>query len=138
MKTVAWHNAAPGKQKSTRREQYRRKHGEDPPMPEVEYADHLIGYLFEFGPATATGAGLSPVGFAEIDAWSTLTGTPVTSWEALALREMSMAYVTMSHDAQEVSCPNPYRQAPSDPQDIADEMDKQFARLESIGARRKR
>lgn len=107
-------------------------------MPDVEHADHLIGYLFEVGPTMPAGMGAGPVSFLEIDAWSTLTGTPLSSWESLALREMSCAYVAMQERAKDRNCPNPWRSAPADPQDVADEMDRQFARMESVAARSKR
>ena len=71
-------------------------------------AGYLIQYLFDVGPIEAGGMGAAPLSHAEIQAWQCNTGIELTAWEAGMMRDLSKAYLSMSHDATRPSCPAPW------------------------------
>lgn len=74
---------------------------EAPPlMWELAY---LVGYLFEVGPAVA-GQELTHV---ELRAWQENSGVQLDDFGALALKQMSRAYLGQYHAAQKPDCPYP-------------------------------
>ncbi|MBG6222802.1 MULTISPECIES: hypothetical protein [unclassified Janthinobacterium] len=80
----------------------------DVEMPPVDCGQHLLGYLYEFGPAMAGGMGAVPVTFAEMAAWQLATGVDLEPWEARLLRRLSADYVAESHKASKTDCPPPW------------------------------
>ena len=105
---LGWLHATPEKRQETRYRDYVNRNKSEPPMPGVECGEHLIDYLQEVGPAYHGGMGLSPVPFFEIDAWSRMTCTLLTPWEAQALRMLSTEYVGSMNDAKKPNCPPPW------------------------------
>lgn len=94
--------AAPGARKETvelsRRERIERDGGALE-MPPVECGEHLVGYLYEFGPTVPAGMGAGPVAFTEIAAWQALRGIELEPWEARLLRRLSLDYLAEAHRA---------------------------------------
>jgi hypothetical protein len=76
-------------------------------LPSIEAGEHLVEYLFEAGP-TSAGEVLT---YGEIAAWTRLTGTVLTSWEAKTLRGMSREYLSELHAATAKDRPPPSREA---------------------------
>lgn len=75
-------------------------------------AQKLWEYAAEAGLCTATGNGLAPLSFQEIEAWVRLTALPLDHNTALAIRSISSAYVSQSADRAKVStAPWPEQQA---------------------------
>jgi hypothetical protein len=63
-----------------------------------------VDYLFEVGP----GGDGQPVEWADMQAWAELTGVRLSEFEASTLRSLSLAYVSMYHEARSADCPSPY------------------------------
>lgn len=96
-------------QKSTPRSRYDEfkllNPDKEPELPTVgEEGAHLVDYLFEVGPGEDGHA----VTWREVQAWTESTGVQLSEFEAGALRSLSLAYVSMYHDACKKDCPPPY------------------------------
>lgn len=76
-------------------------------MPEIDWGQHLLDSLFEFGPASQGMSGPVPVSFQEIDAWARMTNTHIPGYEALQLRTLSMDYCDQHRKAVEPNCAPP-------------------------------
>lgn len=87
----------------------------DPDMPPVDVGGHLIGYLFEIGPAAPGAAGAVTISHQEIVAWQTLTGVRLQSWEARFIKRLSAEYVTELHKAEKPSRMSPWQSTDSAP-----------------------
>ncbi len=98
-------NAKPEKQ-MTRLERMEAQ-GQQPPLPPMGAAGHLVGYLFEVGPACYGAMGPVPLSHLELAAWQSNSGIELAAWEAQALRRLSGDYVAASQAAQAPDCP-PY------------------------------
>lgn len=83
--------------------------GREVEMPPVEWGEHLIEYLFEFGPTVAAGMGSGPVSAGEIESWSRLLGIELSGWEARLLLRLSREYLSESHKATKQDCPAPWQ-----------------------------
>lgn len=105
---LGWLHATPDKRKETRHADYVARNKHEPPMPEVDCAEHLLEYLHEFGPAFHGVMGPTPVPFFEIQAWSMMTCTPLTPWESHSLRVLSEAYIGEMQRARKPNCPPPW------------------------------
>ena len=55
--------------------------------------------------------GLVPITWQELDAWMRRTSVQLTPWAVRTLRRLSMAYVSESQAAQELSRPAPWVQS---------------------------
>lgn len=77
-------------------------------MPETEGFDHLIDYLFRFGPGVANGMGYINASFSEIQAWAQLVKIPLTGWEAETLHKMSQAYCGQLSISSKKDCVAPW------------------------------
>jgi hypothetical protein len=104
----------------TRLAQRRKDKGDDlwePPMPPLDMADYLVGYLFEVGPATSSGNGAVPLSYSEIQAWEQLARVRLAPWEARFLRRLSCEYVSACREAEKWDCPAPWA-----PEEVAAEQ----------------
>lgn len=81
-----------------------------PELPPVHVARHVLGYLYEIGPAMAGGAGPAPVTQQEIAAWQANTGIRLTAWEVKAIRRLSCEYVAEKAKAEKRDCPEPAKE----------------------------
>lgn len=84
------------------------------PLPPIHAATHLIDLLFDIGPGVPAMAGLSPIGYADIQAWVAVAGWPLQPWEAQALRKLSVAYCTEVTAAKAADSPPPMLVVPED------------------------
>lgn len=88
----------------------------EPELPPVAAGEHLIGYLFEIGPADYGGAGAAVIRYAEIAAASALLGLRLAPWEVRTLRRLSAAYVSELHKAEKRDRQPPWRPDNAPPQ----------------------
>lgn len=97
-------NKAPPKPQATRRAQIESA-GMEPVIPLVERGEHLIGYLFEFGPVGATGP-LTPGDVLDI---GRVLGFDFDPWESRLLVRLSRAYQGQQYEATkpDAKCPIP-------------------------------
>jgi hypothetical protein len=89
----------------------RKLRGDDewhPPMPEVDGASYLLGYLFEMGPAMAGAGGPVVISHQEIESWQRLHRIRLAPWEVKFLRRLSGEYIGQQRDAEKQSCPAPW------------------------------
>jgi hypothetical protein len=86
--------------------------GQQPPLPPMGAAGHLVGYLFEVGPVGYGAMGPVPLSHTELAAWQANTGIALEAWEAKALRRLSMDYLAASNAAHEADCPPFYLEQP--------------------------
>lgn len=116
---AAWLNTAPKLPKGdkspskTRREKLEGQ-GIEPDMPPLEWGDYLVGYLFEFGPTTATGMGNVPVAPSCIESWQRQTGLSLTPWEFLTLQRLSREYASEAAQATEDGRRAPFAESSDD------------------------
>lgn len=79
-----------------------------PDMPEIEWGQYLISWLFEVGPTMAAGMGEGPLTASEIISWERLLGIQFRPWEARLLRRLSMSYASESSMASKRDRPAPF------------------------------
>lgn len=79
--------------------------GQQPPLPPLGVAGHLVNYLFEVGPVGYGAMGPVPLTHSELAAWQSNTGIELNAWEARALRRLSMDYLAASNAATAPDCP---------------------------------
>jgi len=53
--------------------------------------------------------GLDGLTWADLEAWASLTGTPLSSWESQALMAISRAYTSAVHEYSNNEIPAPYQ-----------------------------
>ena len=88
-------------------------------MPEINPAfDSLRILFFESGQCLATGQGLIPLTWQEIDAWIRVNKLDLTLWEIETIKKMSESYC-----AEYSRASDPQRPAPYSPEKDADEID---------------
>lgn len=93
--------------------------GQQPPLPPMGAAGHLVGYLFEVGPVGYGAMGPVPLSHSELAAWQANTGIELNAWEARALRRLSMDYLAASNAATAPDCPPFYTDKPATEQRVA-------------------
>lgn len=106
-------------QQKTRRDALQER-GIEPRMPPLEWAGHLVEYLFEFGPTMAAGMGSGPLTPSEIEAAQRLLGIQFQPWEARLLLRLSREYLAESHRATEQSCAPPWQDEESQAVDVVE------------------
>lgn len=116
---MAWLHAAPkipqdaGSPKPTQqveplsRFDQMKKEGIAPSMP-PNPMPHLINWLIEIGIMESTGAGPAPLSWREIRAWQDGVRVRLAPWEARLLRQLSIAYIAQSREAEQPNCPPPW------------------------------
>lgn len=109
----------------SRWKQYQNLKGRAPTLPVAIYAGHLVDYLYEFGP-TLEGR---PVPFQEIESWSRTTRRRIDAWEALTLRQMSVAYAVQAQRSREPDCPSPLEESQDTPAKAGTKMVEKFRAL---------
>lgn len=82
-----------------------RNEGREPDLPVIDYAEHLVEYMFEVSPAGANGESCE---YREIAAWAELTNTYLTPWEASALHHLCKTYMSQYYASKKYDCPAPY------------------------------
>ena len=75
----------------------------EPPPIDEDFA-YILDLLSEAGTVGYGFSGAVPLSFAEIDAWARLTQTPLTPFEAGAIRFLSSEYCTVANDPER-ECP---------------------------------
>lgn len=70
---------------------------------------HLIERLLEIGLTQATGAGIGPITWGEIDAWCNRTRIDLDPWESRLIHRLSTIYVAEGPKAEVETCPPPWR-----------------------------
>lgn len=68
----------------------------------------LVEWLYEIGPIVYTGMGAQPIGWADIQAWQSVTGLELEPYEAEAVISLSLAYVDQSNRSKDKNCPSPW------------------------------
>jgi len=68
----------------------------------------LLRHLGELGWCSFSDGVPRPLGYAEIEAWTQLTATRLTPWEAITLRALTSAYAGSAAAAQDARCPAPW------------------------------
>lgn len=76
-------------------------------MPEIDWGQHLLDSLFEFGPVSHGMNGPKPVSYQEIEAWARITNTDLPGYEAIQLHTLSVDYCAQHHKAVEPNCAPP-------------------------------
>lgn len=95
-------------------------------MPAVVVYGDLINTLMDVGPTN----GQRPLGYADLHAWATLTGSCLTQWEAQTLRILSGEYLTQALESRAIDCPPPWEPAGVDNRQIVtDKVQNAFRSL---------
>lgn len=122
----------------TRLELIQEKGGEAE-LPQFEVAAYLVDYWRDVGSVNQGGYSPSPLSAAEIQAWQQMAGIRLNPWEFRIIREMSRAYLSYLHEAEEFECPAPFgdysRQFNRD--HIAEQAKRVFGRLTETGIKKK-
>lgn len=89
----------------------------------VEYPElstpYLADYFLEVGPTRSSGMGLLPLDWQELQAWSIMTCTELSYWEAQALIEASGHYLAALNQSEKPDCPPFWQATPLPPADVA-------------------
>lgn len=80
-----------------------------PPNP----APYLSDWLMELGPTAPGAMTQTAVSWRDIAAWQELTGVALLPWEAVLLRELSGAFASELHRAEDPACPAPWSERAS-------------------------
>lgn len=91
-----------------------------PPPLDWEF-EYLVDYLFEVGPF----AGEHELSHQEIRAWQDNTGVRLDDFGALALKQMSRAYLGTMHAARKPDCPCPVQNEPDEEEDEQAEAERE-------------
>lgn len=114
VRQLAWLNARPrpdkaalGKDDPEARIVTMRAAGIVPDMP-PNPAPYITEWLLEIGPTVPTGMGSGPIGWRDMEAWSSLTGSGLQPWEARLIRRLSLEFLAWTHKAEKPDCPAPW------------------------------
>lgn len=78
-------------------------------MPDVAGYQYILDLFFEvLGPYMG---GIEPLSLQEIKAWCDISGVYLAPWEAVAIRNMSRAYVVQFNRSNNSNEPPPYYEA---------------------------
>ena len=77
-------------------------------MPDRGPTPELIDYLWEIGPVTYGGMGMTPLTWRDLQAWQGVTGAMLDPWEAGAVMDLSIAYVDQHDRSKSATCPPPW------------------------------
>lgn len=78
-------------------------------MPPIDEAfNYLLGLFFDSGQCLATGQGLVPLTWQEIDAWIRVNRLELTLWEIETISKMSSAYCSEYSKSTDPQRPAPY------------------------------
>lgn len=99
----------------------------------VEYPElslpYLADYLLDVSPTRQGGMGLLPLSWQELQAWSHMTCTELSYWEAQALIEASGQYVSALYQSEKPDCPPFWQATPLPPADVALKVKSVFRAL---------
>lgn len=121
----------PDKAEESRYEKYHRIGSPMAELPPVEEAGYLIDYLMEVGPVTSGGMSAAAISYSEIAAWSQITGTIISPWDAHMLRYLSRVYVNQYADSKDPRAPAPWQ----DSMPIEDRRAAVVAGLKALSSR---
>jgi len=74
------------------------------PMPPISGGDWLLAWLFTAGPLASDGMGARGLSWPELLAWRECTRPMITPWEMEALHQLSHAYASAWHAAEDPAC----------------------------------
>ena len=94
-------------------------------LPELDWGQHLVDALLEFGPSMPGASGPVPVTFGEVESWARVTRTFLPGHEALLLRQLSRDYCGEYHAASDSGRPMPMPEG----SDIKGKVQNSFANL---------
>lgn len=77
-------------------------------MPQLSGCSYLIDYLIEIGTSMASGFGVTPLTWSEIESWSNLTDIRISSWEATMLMSLSRTFTSSFNRFDDKDFPSPY------------------------------
>jgi hypothetical protein len=110
MRHLGWLHATPEGSKVSRLKSYKAldENSSFLKLPKIEGAEYLVSLLHEAGLCSATGMGIFPLPWQEIESWLEVTGLELSTWEKLMIKEMSEAYVGEYNQASAKDRPAPY------------------------------
>lgn len=80
-----------------------------PDLPPIDPAViHLVDWLFDAGPMSASGAGPVRLTWADLEAWQRGSGISLQPWQGRLLRALSGEYLAESRGADEHDAPPPW------------------------------
>jgi hypothetical protein len=106
----------PARDQRTRAQRLQDDGVDDMPTPPVLAGAALLDWFWDVGPVAHGGMGPVPIGYADLQAWAAITGTPLQPWQAAVLRRMSRAYVAELRTAEAADAPPPWAAAPTQQQ----------------------
>lgn len=77
-------------------------------MPEIQWLGYLINYLIEIGTSMASGFGITPLTWTEIEAWKNLTEVEITGSEASIIMRLSRTFTSCYNQYDGKDVPAPY------------------------------
>lgn len=91
-------------------------------LPNVDYAEYLLNYLYEVGFSKPSSMGIRPIDWIDLNNWSQVTHTELTNWESLTMIYLSKVYVEQWYASNEKIVPAPYQQEEPDKKVIANQV----------------
>ena len=77
-------------------------------MPQLSGCSYLIDCLIEIGTSMASGFGVTPLTWSEIESWSNLTEIDISSWEATMIMSLSRTFTSSFNRFDDKEFPSPY------------------------------
>lgn len=78
-------------------------------MPPLDCGEHVLQYLWTWGPTMSGSMGEGPLTHSEISACQANTGIDLSEWEASTLVRLSREYLSESHRATKRDCKAPWQ-----------------------------
>lgn len=129
---MAWLHAVPDKQKQSRLQALKDRESHWLNMPDISGGQYIMDMLSDLGLARTN---MEPLTFQEIQAWTALTDTELTPFEAATLRELSEAYVIQLGKSRQPDATAPYDSRPIEVQrqHVSSGFRKLFERAKTDG-----
>ena len=84
-----------------------------PDMPPVDCGEHLVDYLWKWGPTMYSSMGDSPLTHQEISYCQGNSGVELTEWESSTVVRLSKEYFAETHRATKRDCQPPFGEDPA-------------------------
>lgn len=95
-------------------------------LPELDQLEYIVGWIDEVGLYEHGMNGPIPIAWSSIYHWSVLTQTMLAHWEAIMIKDLSIAYCNQYHKSSSPNEPPPYAPVVFDRDQVSSRVLKLF------------
>lgn len=77
-------------------------------MPDYDAPPFLLERFLDIGAAEASGFGMVPIGWGDLDAWQRCSGVELPPWQARMFLDLSREFCGFLRKAEKPDCPAPW------------------------------